>query len=234
MIIKNKININIVSFVISCLLVLFGFISGCQQRSESPKPEIAASIPVESRAVPIEVPATALVMFRSELYPDRELPKNYNIIYLPHRPLSTIQFQQYNKICELWLNSLSVEKDLKTYLRNNDGVLVPVYWSLTTKTSEVCRNLITHYDYARMRLLMTNLKLLIEQPMIVGVYGNVRTYLNLKYLTDTELETAFEIWREKLVVIPEKNEEFDAVPLLVTVKKLLSVIGDLAILKVKS
>lgn len=230
-----------------CLTMLLVSCTSKPYNDLEPPPMIVGSPPAvivqpePVKAAPIQLPTSipsdiTNILYKSFLYPSDKLNQELvTFIYLPRKPITEKELNQYLSICKIWLGSLSYKEELIPHYDSNKENLVPFYWPVKVKlNNSTCLNMIEHYDYPRMSIMMQRNKLNTNKVQFVSMYKTLNVKMDISSLhKDEDLVNSMAMWIVCMTKIPDKSEELSPVTLVDTLKKLLGVLGNLVTTNLK-
>lgn len=199
---------------------------------EKSEPRITMSSPVPVAEMIIE----NFILFKSFLYPKDQMSKDLiNMIYLPKKPTTDQEVEHYTSICNIWLDSFPTKEEIQPYTDPTKDKLVPLYWPLTKKLNDLtCSSLIENYDYGRMSVYAKHNKLDINKVQLIAEYKQVFVTMDLSGMHNEEsLAMSFNVWKDKMCKLPNKNAKIEVTSLVFSLKRVLGLLGGLVNVKMK-
>jgi hypothetical protein len=147
---------------------------------------------------------------RAFLYSNEEPDSTSSIVgYLlfTHRP-DTLELPRYTHIYNSFINNF---ESLQSYKLKGAKNIATTYWLL--EMNENRPDVIKNYDYARAQIFCSQIERLGKKGPILMAYnnrlhnynsGNSVLLLDLSNFSDEDIDRAFRIWKERIVMEPDK------------------------------
>lgn len=156
---------------------------------------------------------------RSFLYADQKPGADYPVagfLLFTHRP-DTSELKRYKKIYDSFVNNFELTSQFE---KDEQKKLAVTYWLLKERKKD---DFIQNYDYARSQVICSKYGFLSENGPVLLAYNNYTNaeskdsvlILKLSDFADEDLNRAFGIWKERIVLNPETwNDGFSMTKVL--------------------